>query len=153
MGGATNIRGYLEVYGPGGRDVRVLGLCDVGEERHFQRGIEASGLGSYVDGAGIDRAVMEAHGFFVCVADLEDELIRALGADAVVHVIETQGELGSFRTFQRQPAQRGRTIEQHLRRFMGTHSGRKSRYARALVDALDLARLPYPLEGLLARVS
>ena len=81
---------------------------------------------------------MEALGFYVCVADLEDELIRALGAAAVEQVVDAQGELGSFRTFQKQPAQQGRTVEEQLRRFMGTRSGRKVRYATLLVDALAL---------------
>ena len=95
---------------------------------------------------------MEPLGFYVCVADLEDELIRALGPAMVEEVIEAQGELGSFRIFQRQPAQRPRTIEEQLRRFMGTRSGRKAQYARGLVEALDLARVPRPLDGVLAHV-
>jgi hypothetical protein len=93
---------------------------------------------------------MEALGFFVCVADLEDELIRALGVETVERVIDDQGELGSFRTLQYQPAQRGRATEAQLRRFMGTRSGRKIRYARLLVDALDLTQAPRPLNGLIA---
>jgi hypothetical protein len=68
----------------------------------------------------------------------------------VQRVVAAQGELGSFRTFQRQPAQRGRTPEQQLRRFMGTRSGRKIRYGRLLVEALDLAAVPRPLERVLA---
>jgi hypothetical protein len=96
---------------------------------------------------------MEALGFYVCVSDLEDELIRSLGPASVEQVIDAQGELGSFRTFQKQPAQRGRAIEQQLRRFMGTRSGRKFLYARLLVDALDLARVPQPLDHVLAHVA
>jgi hypothetical protein len=70
----------------------------------------------------------------------------------VEQVVEAQGELGSFRTFQRQPAQRERSVHEQLHRFMGTRSGRKSRYARVLVDALDLANVPEPLDRLLGRV-
>ena len=95
---------------------------------------------------------MEALGFFVCVEDLEDELIRALGTDAVERVVERQGELDAFRTFQRQPEWRGRTDEERLRRFLGTHSGRKIRAAPALIDALDLMRVPRPLDGLLVHI-
>jgi hypothetical protein len=84
------------------------------------------------------------------VADLEDELIRALGPPLVERVIEAEGELGSFRSLQQMPAHRGRTSEQQLRRFIGTKSGRKAKYARILVDALDLARTPQPLIGVLA---
>jgi hypothetical protein len=71
------------------------------------------------------RADMERLGFYVCVADLEEELIRSLGAAGVERVIDAQGELSMFRAFQRQPAWRGRTNEEQLRRFFGTHSSRK----------------------------
>ena len=95
---------------------------------------------------------MERLGFYVCVADLEDELIRALGPAAVEAVLDSQGDLGSFRTFQKQPAWRGQRIERQLRRFMGSADRRKLRYARLLVDALDLAHVPRPLDGVLAHV-
>jgi hypothetical protein len=96
---------------------------------------------------------MEALGFFVCTADLEDELIRALGTDAVERVIEAQGDLRSFRVFQRQPAQQGRSPQRQLRRFMGTRSGRKSQYARLLVGALEPSRVPRPLDRVLAHAA
>ncbi|NEE41510.1 ATP-dependent endonuclease, partial [Streptomyces sp. SID7982] len=48
--------------------------------------------------------------------------------------------------------QRERPVEAQLRRFMGTIGGRKEHYARALTEALDLGRLPRPLEGLLAHL-
>jgi hypothetical protein len=147
IGGAKNIRRFLQMYGPRGFDIRVAGLCDAGEERDFRRALERTGLGT-----DLGRDEMEALGFYVCVADLEDELIRSLGAASVQQVVEAQGELGSFRTLQKQPAQQGRTIEQQLRRFMGTRSYRKIRYARLLVNALDLTRVPRPLDQLLAHV-
>jgi hypothetical protein len=145
MGGARNIRRFLELFGPRGLDVRLAGLCDAGEEADVRRGLEWAGLGS-----NLSRADMEALGFYVCVADLEDELIRCLGAARVEQVIEAQGELGSFRTFQRQPAWQGRSRQQQLRRFIGTHSGRKARYARLLVEALELTSVPRPLDRALA---
>ena len=70
----------------------------------------------------------------------------------VEQLIEVQGELGPFRTFTRQPAQRNRTREQQLRRFMGTRSGRKIHYGHVLAAALDLNRVPGPLAGVLSRV-
>jgi len=91
-------------------------------------------------------------GFFVCVADLEYELIRSLGVGQVEQLIEAQGELGPFRTFMRQPAQRHRTREQQLLRFMGTRSGRKIHYGHVLAAALDLTRVPGPLAGVLAHI-
>jgi hypothetical protein len=145
MGGARNIRRFLELFGPRGLDLRLAGLCDAGEEGDFRRGLERAGLGS-----DLGRAAMEALGFYVCVADLEDELIRCLGAAAVEQVVEAQGELGSFRTFQQQPAWQGRRRQEQLRRFIGTHSGRKVRYARLLVDALELPSAPRPLDRVLA---
>jgi hypothetical protein len=148
MGGATNIERFVDRFGPRGLDVRLAGLCDAAEEGHFRRALERAGLGS-----GLSRPGMEALGFFVCTADLEDELIRALGTDAVERVIEAQGELRSFRVFQRQPAQQGRSPQRQLRRFMGTRSGRKSQYARLLVDALDLGRVPRPLDQVLTHAA
>jgi hypothetical protein len=91
-------------------------------------------------------------GFYVCVADLEDELIRALGAAAVEAVVEAHGDLGPFRTMQKQPAWQGRPTEEQLRRFMGSGGRRKIRYARFLVEALDLDRIPRPLDRALAHV-
>jgi hypothetical protein len=147
IGGATAIGRFLELFGPRGANVRLAGLCDVGEERAFRRGLQRIGLGS-----DLGRAAMERLGFFVCIADLEDELIRALGADAVEHVVETQGELGSFRILQKQPAHQGRTVEAQLHRFMGTRSGRKVQYAPLLIDALGMRQVPRPLDGVLASV-
>lgn len=147
MGGSKNIRRFMETYGPQGRDLRLAGLVDAAEEGDFKRALERAGLG-----ADLSRLDMEALGFYVCVADLEDELIRALGAPTIERILEARGDLGSFRTFQRQPAQRGRSIEAHLRRFMGTHSGRKIEYAAVLVGALDLDRVPRPLDRLLTHV-
>jgi hypothetical protein len=147
MGGAQKIGSFLDRYGPQGLDLRLAGLCDAAEEGDFRRALERAGLGS-----NLSRAKMERLGFYVCVADLEDELIRSLGAAAVEQIIDAQGELGSFRTFQKQPAWRGRTTEAQLRRFIGTHSGRKIQSAALLVEALALNQVPRPLDRVLAHV-
>ncbi|MFF5014945.1 TOPRIM nucleotidyl transferase/hydrolase domain-containing protein [Streptomyces sp. NPDC001165] len=147
LGGATNIGRFLDVCGPPGLDLPLAGLYDIGEERHFRRHLERVGLGS-----DLPHGELETLGFHVCVADLEDELIRAVGADGVQQVIEAQGEMRPFRTFQGQPAQRERPVEHQLRRFMGTHSGRKALYAHALVTHLHLDGVPRPLERLLTHV-
>jgi len=65
---------------------------------------------------------------------------------------EEHGDLHRFRTLQKQPGWRGRRPEEQLRRFMGSGGRRKIRYARFLVDALDLTCVPAPLDGVLARV-
>jgi hypothetical protein len=147
MGGAQAIGRFLDQFGPQGLDVRLAGLCDAAEEGDFKRGLERAGLGS-----NLTRVEMERLGFYVCVADLEDELIRALGADAVEQIVDAQGDLGSFRTLQKQPAWQGRRIEDQLRRFMGSGGRRKIVYAPLLVNALDLTQVPRPLDLVLARV-
>ena len=147
MGGATNISKFLDRYGPQGFNVGLAGLCDAGEEGDFQRALERAGLGS-----NLTRVDMEQLGFYVCVADLEDELIRSLGTSGVEQVIDAKGDLDAFRTFQKQPAWRGRTIEQQLRRFFGTQGSRKIQSAPLLVEALDLTRVPRPLDRVLAQI-
>ena len=172
MGGARNIGHFASALGPPGLGLRLAGLCDEQEAGDFLRGLLQAGLAPGFGRAGLapgpgrigvasdpgriglapgsGRAGLEVLGFHVCVADLEDEMIRALGADAVARVIAEQGESRRLRTFLKQPAQRDRPPEARLRRFIGTHSGAKLRYGAALAAALDLARLPRPLENLLA---
>ena len=147
IGGAQAIRTFLDLYGPAGLDLGLAGLCDAGEERSFRRGLEYAGLGS-----DLDREEMERLGFFVCEADLEDELIRALGSDVAEQVVEAHGDIGPFRTLQKQPEWRGRPLHDQLRRFFGSGGRRKIRYARVLVEALDLGRAPRPLDGVLQHV-
>jgi len=150
MGGATNIAHFLGLFGPNGFGVRLAGLCDEAEEHDFRRGLERAGLGSTgLAAAPFDLAAL---GFFVCVADLEDEFIRILGPGRVERLIAAQGELATFQTFVKQPAHRGEPREQQLHRFMGTRSGRKIRYGHLLAAAVDLGQVPGPLAGLLAWV-
>jgi hypothetical protein len=145
--GATNVGRYLEDLQSAGSRPRLAGLYDAAEERYFRRGLERGG-----DGPVPDRARLEELGFFACQPDLEAELIRALGPAAVEAVIEQQGEQASWHILQRQPAQQGRAVEDQLRRFFGTRSGRKETYARLLVEALDLRAVPAPLGAVLRHV-
>jgi hypothetical protein len=147
IGGAQAIGRYLSEFGPEGLDLELAGLCDAKEERDFRRGLERAGLGS-----DLSRSDLERLGFYVCDADLEDELIRALGVESVQQVVDGQGDLGSFRTLQKQPEWRGRRTEEQLRRFMGSGGRRKIRYAKLLVEALDLDAVPRPLDRVLAHV-
>lgn len=144
IGGAHAIGRALERYGPRGLDLRLAGLYDVGEESAFARAFERAGLG-----AGLGRSDLEALGFWACDTDLEHELVRALGVDAVGRIIEAQRESNAFRTFQKQPAKRELDLEEQVWRFMWN---RKIRYAPLLVDALDLDRVPRPLDRVLERV-
>ena len=122
IGGAHAIGHFLEVFGPRRRDLRLAGLCDAAEEGEFRRGLTRAGLGTVAS-----RAEMEALGFYVSDADLEDELIRALGAASVERVVDEHGDLARFRTLQKQPDWRGRPVEQQLRRFLGSGGRRKIR--------------------------
>jgi len=159
MGGASNIGHFLDRFGPHGLDLRLAGLYDEAEVGYFRRGLERAELlprfqesRSELALSEPSRAEMEALGFYVCVTDLEDELIRALDVDAVLEIVEAEGELGSFRTLQQQPAHQHRTVHEQLHRFLGTRSGRKIRYGRLLVEALDLSRVPRSLDCALAHV-
>lgn len=145
IGGATNIGHFVRALGPRGLGVRLAGLYDRAELPHVRRALEQAGIGTDLAQLGT-----EACGFFVCDIDLEDELIRALGTAGVEQVLAAQGELASFRSFQAQPAQRGRDHAAQLRRFMGTRAGRKIRYGSLLVEALDLACVPRALDRVLA---
>jgi hypothetical protein len=146
MGGAKNIGRFLERFGPRGSDVAVAGLYDVAEEPDVRRGLERAGFDS-----GSSRLELERLGFYACIEDLEDELIRAVGADRVMEIVEERGELGPLRTLQKQLEWRGRPAEQQLRRFLG-NSSRKIDYAPLLVGALDLWKTPRPLDAVLAHV-
>lgn len=136
MGGAMSIGRYAGLLGPPGLGLRLSGLCDAGEQPFYDRGLT--------------RARAPQQGFFVCVADLEDELIRALGPARVEEIIRAEDDLRAWQTFLCQPAQHGRPREQQLRRFLGTKKGRKIRYGRLLVEALGPGEVPAPLDGLLS---
>ena len=147
MNGITNARAFASRYGPHGLGVPLAGLYDAAEEAKLRNGLAAAGLTSAVEPDGLERL-----GFYQCSADLEDELIRALGVAAVEAVIETAGEMRSLQLLAGMPAQRDWTREAVLRRFIGARSGRKARYAALLVDALRPGHEPEPLMALLERV-
>ncbi|MDG6103771.1 TOPRIM nucleotidyl transferase/hydrolase domain-containing protein [Dactylosporangium aurantiacum] len=137
IGGAHAIGRFLGTLGPAGTALRLAGLCDLREAELFRRGL-----------AGAHRATVH-----VCVEDLEDELIRALGVAAVEALCDTQGDLTSLRSLQRQPAWRDQPPDAQLRRFLGSGARRKQRYARLLVDAAAVhGTVPAPLDALLTAV-
>ena len=147
MGGITNTRVFATRYGPQGLGVRLAGLYDAPEAAQLRRGLAAAGLTVALEPDGPERL-----GFHGCSADLEDELIRALGVEAVEAVIDEAGETSSLRLLAGMPAQRDWTREAVLRRFFTSQSGRKARYAELLVEALEPDRVPEPLVAVLARV-
>ncbi|MEV4921266.1 TOPRIM nucleotidyl transferase/hydrolase domain-containing protein [Streptomyces roseoverticillatus] len=135
MGGAMSIGRYAGLLGPPGLGLRLAGLCDVGERRFYDRGLK--------------RARAPHRDFFVCVRDLEDELIRALGTARVEEIVQAEGDLRAWQTLLHQPAHHGRPRQEQLRRFLGTKKGRKIRYGRLLVEALGPEQVPPPLDNLL----
>ncbi|WP_060907742.1 TOPRIM nucleotidyl transferase/hydrolase domain-containing protein [Streptomyces scabiei] len=136
MGGAMSVGRYAGLLGPSGLGLRLLGLCDEREKPFFDRGL--------------DPARAPRPSVFVCAADLEDELIRALGTERIEQIIQAADELRPWQTFVQQPAQHGRPRHQQLRRFLGTKKGRKIRYGRLLVEALAPDQVPAPLDDLFA---
>ena len=142
MDGYGNLGRFLERYGPAGGDVRLAGLYDAPEERHFARGLARAGFGS-----GLTRADLEQRGFYACEANLEEELTRALGPKAMEELLEAQGELRAFRTYQKQPAHRQEAIDAQLSGFLWN---RKLEYGALIVSALDLDQIPRPLIQVLA---
>ena len=129
IGGAQAIRRAATQY----EGEYVVGLCDAGEERYFRRVLG-------------DAA-------YVCTADLEDELIRALGPAGVEQVAAAQGELETFRSFQNQLAWRGRPVAAQLRRWVQASDGRNKRYPPLLIAALAAEKIPRPLAGVLAAAA
>ena len=113
----------------------VAGLYDRGEERVVRRAVE--------------RAGTDGSGFFACDPDLEGELVRALGVDRMLELVEERGQTSAFATYRKQPDKRERPLEEQLHGWL--HNW-KVRYAGALVDALDLDRVPPPLDAVLAHV-
>jgi len=133
IGGAGAMRRVLAEHASA--TVRLAALCDADEEALVRCGIGASGRDVPVH---------------VCDADLEAELIRAVGVDRVLAVLDREGDLRSFTTLQQQAAWRGRPVDSQLRRFIGAGARRKLRYARLLTDAaVDVDRTPRPLVDVL----
>jgi hypothetical protein len=129
LNGATNARAAASRLAMGG----LLAMCDEAETSHFS-------------------SVVAVEDLFVCRPDLEAELIEAAGVEGVAAVIEEAGESGSLHRLRMQPQHRGRPLELVMRRFMGSQSGRKARYARALVESLGVQRAPDPLRDLVYRL-
>lgn len=148
MGGVTNVRRHLEALPKASPGVRVIGMCDAGEAQFFVRALQQDG-GNRLHDAG----ALAEHGFQVCDADLEDELIRALGTDRVVSVLRRLGLLRQLATFRNQPAWRGRALHEQLHRFAGVASGRKTLLAGALARDLSVDEVPEPLRRLVEAMA
>ena len=152
LGGITNIRSHLValardgVIPDGSGAAQVLGMCDAAETRFVESALAATG--HWVR----DASDLPAAGFFVCVADLEDELLRALGTRRVLAVLERMGLRTKLDALAQQPAWRERPLNEQLHRFAGVASGRKELLAAELTAELTAEELPEPLRLLLDRL-
>jgi hypothetical protein len=127
IGGAHAVRRFVNEH----RGRPMVALADADEVALFRRELSADAI-------------------FVCHADLEDELIRAVGVAHVLRVLDAEHDRRRFATMQKQSAWRGRPVEAQLRRFLGSGARRKLRYAQLLTAAaVELGRVPAPLEGVL----
>ncbi len=99
------------------------------------------------------RASGRAVATYVCDADLEDELIRAVGVPGVLAEVDARHERTAYERMAQQVAQRDRTDHERLHRWLGARSGHKLTYAGLLAEAVDLDAAPAPLVGLLHDVS
>ncbi len=143
IGGAHAIANTLAAMREQGVTAPVCGLYDAAEEPHFARALaQPSRCGSP------RRDQLERWGFFACVDDLEDELLRSAGDDLAMRVVIEEGDRAPFRILRAQPAWRAEPFPAQLRRFIGAGSRRKLRYAEALVRALGPDGLPRPLAAL-----
>ena len=147
IGGAQAITRFANELGPQGRQLPLTGMFDIDAAGTLRRGLRTAGIGNPETMADLARL-----GFHLCDKDLEDELIRAAGTDGVEAVIESQGEIGSFRTLQKQPEWRDRPIHAQLHRFIRSKARRNLRYARLLVEAIELDRVPRPLDAALNHI-
>lgn len=135
IGGAGNFgRAIPEAAAQGHR---VGGLYDEAEERFV------AGALNRQEGEDLTR-----QGFFACRPDLELELVRALGVTEVTALLESRGDLKTFRNFQDQPKYRDAEPLEQLRRYVGANGARKATYAALMAEAVDLEAVPEPLEGL-----
>ena len=147
VGGAQAVMKFMRAFGPPGDNLFMAGLYDADAADTVRVSLTKAGVGKPGN-----ESDMAALGFHVCVKDLEDELIRAVSPERVVDVVESQGELRAFRTFQRQPEWRGESAADQLHRSIGSKARRSLRYARLLVEVMDLDHAPRPLVSVLADV-
>lgn len=136
IGGAGNFgRAIAEAAAMGHR---VGGLYDEKEERFV------AGALNRQEGEDLTR-----QGFFACRPDLELELVRAIGAAQMTPLLESGGNLKTFRSFQDQPSHRDYEPLEQLRRYIGASGARKAKYAAVMAEAVPFEAVPEPLEGLL----
>ncbi|MCD2500105.1 hypothetical protein [Microbacterium nymphoidis] len=134
--GITNVRRELRAQHDG---ARTAVLCDAGETGFVTRALAAD-----------DLPRLPPVRVFVCDRDLEEELIRALGARRAAEVVRQVGIGDSFDRMSRQPQWRDEPVAAQLRRFAGAGAGRKELLAAAWATALPADAVPRPLADAVA---
>lgn len=146
LNGVTNIGRFLaelrQVHG----DLDVVGMCDAAESHHVCRALVADGLPV------ADATDLPAYGFFVCEADLEDELLRALGPERAKAALEGAGLGGKLDALRQQAAWADRPLAEQLHRFCGSSAGRKELAAGILARDIEAKAIPEPIGMLLDRI-
>ncbi|MEM9464321.1 MAG: ATP-dependent endonuclease [Actinomycetota bacterium] len=130
IGGAHAVHNLIRALGDTA-DIRLSGLVDDAEVDLFTAAAASSPA----------FAAVRIH---VCVRDLEDELIRAIEPAEFEALLDAEGDLGAFRTMQKQPGWRDRPFESQMHRWLRSISGRTNRYADRVLRSPG-ARLPAPL--------
>lgn len=144
--GVTNVGRVLKELRQVRGDVDVVGMCDVAESRFVERALAEDGLPV------TDVTDLPIYGFFVCEADLEEELIRALGPERARDALVGQGLGGKLEALRTQPEWADRPLAEQLHRFCGAASGRKEAAAAILAGELTPDEVPEPLALLLDRL-
>lgn len=145
IGGAHAIKHFVPRFA-GTPGVRLCGLCDRAESVYFAQALLEHGLIGAAGDTDLERA-----GFYVCDADLEDELIRSIDDADIESVLAAEGDLGAFSTLQKQPGWRDQPFRAQLHRWLRSGARRNMRYARLLVLEAGLDRMPRPLLALAER--
>jgi predicted ATPase len=144
VGGASAFGVHHHLFGPRGLELNLVGLCDEGEERYVEKALESDG-----HPANLSRTDRAALGFQVCVVDLEDEFLRAIGDADTERLIQAHGDGIAFVNYQGQATNAGKSLHDQLHGFL---HGRKVEYAPVLADAVPLTLVPAPVDDLLSRV-
>ena len=140
LDGAGSVVHYLSLFGPAGLGLTLRGLCDADHEETWRTRLQDAGIEV------TDRAAMNAVGFQVADADLEEELIGALGTQRVSELIEKENADQAFANFTQQGAIARLSLAEQQHDFLHKQS---VRWAPVLADDLSVEDIPQPIRDLL----
>jgi hypothetical protein len=138
--GADILQHYLSLLGPSGLNVRMRGLCDLDKEARWTALLTVAGISIN------SRSDLNAAGFHVAEADLEEELVKALGITDTERVISEAGLTNRLEGFEKQPTNAGLSREDLLTAFAGTL---KIKLAPLLASEIPASDIPGPIKALL----